>query len=43
MSSEEDRTGAASLDHAALLKDLQKQVALLEDDASSSASARTTG
>ncbi|WP_033895215.1 hypothetical protein [Streptomyces anulatus] len=24
--------GAASLDHAALLKDLQKQVALLEDD-----------
>ncbi|MEU1216246.1 BREX-2 system adenine-specific DNA-methyltransferase PglX [Streptomyces sp. NPDC005790] len=32
MSSEEDRTGAASLDHAALLKDLQKQVALLEDD-----------
>ncbi|WP_406394509.1 BREX-2 system adenine-specific DNA-methyltransferase PglX [Streptomyces sp. NBC_00887] len=32
MSSEEDRTGVASLDHAALLKDLQKQVALLEDD-----------
>ncbi|WTD34013.1 BREX-2 system adenine-specific DNA-methyltransferase PglX [Streptomyces sp. NBC_01643] len=32
MSSEEDRTSVAPLDQAALLKDLQKQVALLEDD-----------